>query len=75
VRNPFRIQITPQHNSLKTRITPKLATAIRYQIFKHSATLRHKVIRTLPKHNGVSRVWQAWLVPWGPLRGRKNGKN
>jgi len=34
-RDPFRIQITPQHNSFKTRMTPKLATAIRYLIYKH----------------------------------------
>jgi len=35
-RYPCRIQITPQHNSLKTRITPKLATAFRHLIYTHS---------------------------------------
>jgi len=44
VRDPCRIQITLQHNSLKTR-TPKLATAFRYLIYKHGTFLRHKVIR------------------------------
>jgi len=29
LRDPCRIQITLQHNSLKTRIDPKLATTIR----------------------------------------------
>jgi len=43
------MQITPQHNSLKIRITPKLATAFRYLIYKHSTFLRHKVIRALLK--------------------------
>jgi len=38
----------PQHNSFKTRITPKLPTAFRYLIYKHSTFLRHKVIRALP---------------------------
>jgi len=28
--------------------SPKLATAIRYLIYKHSTFLRHKVIRALP---------------------------
>jgi len=35
-RDPCRIQITPQHNSLKTTVTPKLAAAFRYLIYKHS---------------------------------------
>ena len=39
VRDTCRIQITPQHNSFKTRITPKLATTIRYLIYKHSTFL------------------------------------
>jgi len=26
------MQITPEHNSLKTRVTPKLATAFRYLV-------------------------------------------
>ena len=43
-----RMQISPQHNSLKIRKTPKLATAFRYVICKHSALLRRKVIRALP---------------------------
>ena len=43
---PCRIQITPQHNSLKTRTTPKWATAFRY-LYKFSTFLRHKVIRAL----------------------------
>jgi len=38
----------PQHNSLKTRITPRLPTAFTYLIYKHSTFLRHKVIRALP---------------------------
>jgi len=42
-------QITPQHNSLKTRITPKSGTAFKYLIYKHSTFLRHKVIRALPR--------------------------
>jgi len=42
-------KITPQHHSLKTsRITPKLATAIRCLIYKHGTFLCHKVIRVLP---------------------------
>jgi len=41
------MQITPQHNSLKTRITHKLATAFRYLIYKHSTFLHHKGIRAL----------------------------
>jgi len=49
VRDPWRMQITPHHSLLKTRITLKLATAFRYLIFKHSTFLRHKVIRALPK--------------------------
>jgi len=35
------------HSTLKTRTTPKLATAIRYLIYEHSTFLRHKVIRAL----------------------------
>jgi len=46
--DPCRIQITPQHNSLKTGIAPKLATAFRHPIYKHSTFLGHKVIRALP---------------------------
>jgi len=41
-------QITPQHNSLKIRVTPKLAATIRHLINKHSTFLRHKAIRALP---------------------------
>jgi len=48
VRETCRIQITPQHNSLKTRITPNLDTAFRYLICKQSTFLRHKGIRALP---------------------------
>jgi len=30
-------------------------------------------VLTTPTDSGVSRVWQAWPVPWAPLwRGRKN---
>jgi len=39
---------TSQHNSLKTRITSKLATAFRYLIYKHSTFSRHRYIRALP---------------------------
>jgi len=39
---------TPQHDSFKTRRTPKLATAIRYLIYKSSTFLGQKVIRALP---------------------------
>jgi len=46
--DPCRIQITPQNNSLKTKITPKLASAIRYLIYKHTTFLRHKVMHALP---------------------------
>ena len=42
------MQITSQHNSLKTRITPKLATAFIYLIYKQSTFLRDKVIGVLP---------------------------
>jgi len=35
-RDTFHIQITPQLNSRKSRIIPKLATAIKHLIFKHS---------------------------------------
>jgi len=48
VRDQCCMQITPQHNSMKTRILPKLATAFRNLIYKHSTILRHKVIRVLP---------------------------
>jgi len=48
VRDPCRTQITPQHNSLNTRIKTPLAAAIRYLIYKHITFLRHKVIRALP---------------------------
>jgi len=40
-----RIQLTPQHNFLKTRITPKCAAAFSYLIYKHSTLLRHKDVR------------------------------
>jgi len=33
---------------LKIRITPKLATAFRYLIYKHSTFIHHKTIRALP---------------------------
>jgi len=39
---------TLQHDSLQTRITPKLGTAIKYPIYKHSTFIRHKVVRALP---------------------------
>jgi len=42
------MQITPQQNSLKTIIIPKLGNSFRYLIYKHSTLLRHKVIRPLP---------------------------
>jgi len=38
----------PENNSLKTTLTPNLATAIRYLIYKQSTFLRQKVVRTLP---------------------------
>ena len=41
-------QITPQHDSFKTRITPKLATAIRYLIYKRSTFFGNEVNRVLP---------------------------
>jgi len=34
--------------TLKIRITPKLATAFRYLIYKRSKFVRHKIIRALP---------------------------
>jgi len=46
--HPCLIQITPQHNSFKTRINPKLATAIRYLIYKRSTFFGQKVIPALP---------------------------
>jgi len=42
-----RKEITPQQNSLKTRITPKLVATIRYLIYTHNIFLRHKVIYAL----------------------------
>jgi len=53
-RDLCHIQITPQYNSLKTRITPKIGTAFRYLNCKHSAFLRHEVIRALPKATVLS---------------------
>ena len=47
-RDPCRTQITPQHNSLNSRLKTPLAAAIRYLIYKHNTFLRHKVIRALP---------------------------
>jgi len=47
-RDPCRIQITPQHNSLKSRITPELAAAFSYLIYKQSTSLRHEVFSALP---------------------------
>ena len=47
-RYPCRTQITPQRNSLNTRIKTPLADAIRYLIYEHITFLRHKVIRALP---------------------------
>jgi len=46
--HPCLMQITPQHDSFKTRINPKLATTIRYLICKHSTFLGQKVIPALP---------------------------
>ena len=56
VRDPCHVQITLQHNSLKTRINPKLATAFRYLIYKHNTFLRHKVIRALPNPTVICTV-------------------
>ena len=53
---PVPLQITPQHDSFKTRITPMLATAIRYQIYKRSAFFGDKVNRVLPN---ATVLW--WL--------------
>jgi len=58
---PPPMQITPQHNSLKTRITPELATAFRYLIYKHSTFLRHKVIRAL-SHATVHSIIMVIIV-------------
>jgi len=55
-RDPCRMQITPQHNSLKTRVTPKLAIAFRYLMYKHSTILRQEVIRALPNATVLSTV-------------------
>jgi len=44
----YHTQVTPQGDSLKTRITPKLATAVVHLIYKHSTFLGHRVIRVLP---------------------------
>jgi len=41
VKETHAAYITLQHNSLKTRVTPKLASAIRYLIYKHSTFLHH----------------------------------
>jgi len=46
-RDPCRIQITPQHNSFKSRITPKLAAAFSDLNYKQSTFSRHEVISTL----------------------------
>jgi len=45
-----------EHNSLKIRITPELATAIRYPINKHSTFLRHKVIHALANATALFTV-------------------
>jgi len=47
-RDSCRMEISPQCNSFKTRITPKLVTAFRYLIYKRSTFLRYKDIRALP---------------------------
>jgi len=39
--------VNSQHDSFKTRITPKLATASRYLIYKRSTIFGHKVNRVL----------------------------
>jgi len=44
-----------QYNSLESRITPKLATAFRYLIYKHNTFLRHKGICALP--NATALQW------------------
>ena len=43
------------HNTSHWKLTPKLATAIRYLIYKHSTFLRHTIIRALPN---------AAMLPW-----------
>jgi len=48
VRETVPSQITLQHDSFKTRITPKLAAAIRYLIYKRTTFFGHKVNRVLP---------------------------
>jgi len=45
---PVPLQITPQHDSFKTRIIPKLPTAIRCLIYKRTTFFGHKVNRVLP---------------------------
>ena len=66
VRDPCRTQINPQHNSLKTRITTKLAAAFRYLTYKHSAFLRHKVLLCVTKCNSTVKAgfrtqsWEVW---------------
>jgi len=44
------MQSTSQHNSLKTRLTPQLATALRYLIYKqHILTSQsYSCVRALP---------------------------
>ena len=69
VRDPCRKQFIPQDNSLKTRITSMLATAIRYLIYNHSTFLRHKVILALPNTTilccsfwGLNPPKQSWKL-------------
>jgi len=45
-----------------TRITPKLATAFRYLIYKHSTFLGHKVIRALLNCNGHNHTQNFVMV-------------
>jgi len=53
--DPCRVQMTPHHDSLQTRITPKIATAIKYLIYKYSTFLHNIVIRALP--NATALEW------------------
>jgi len=51
VREECRIQITPKHNSWKTRITPKLASSYHIQI----SNLQTKHILTLQSYSCVAK--------------------
>jgi len=53
---PCHIQITPQHDQFKTRITPKLATAIRSPNLQAQRILRSKSYSCVAERNRTVMV-------------------